>query len=617
MRNGQNENVRSSPCNESDVHQLKILVIGLTLPLLISLIPTSVDAMGQLLPLPPSSPYEELHITCSKPVMTAAPNFLSTPKGSARYPFSMECTSPLRSGLMIFTWEGSWNPSETRRDRPNAAETLTITEYEPFIPGRTPGGKIFMYWTGSCTADPWIMDGSCSRFGAYVPEDMRGHLPNIDGRPFPLTEDAIPPSQRPRLVQMYQKVNQSVSDSIVSKYSPSQHSKAIVVNPSKTIDVNPSVPLTISNMKAASGKQYMVPASGLKVGGLVYIDRPFTFTTVPALVQGQAYVQTANNDKASTTANFLSFTVSQPVSVYVAYDIRITPKPGWLSAFSDTGTNMVTSDTTLRLFVRSFPAGPITLGGNTSGRGSMYSVVVKPSQTQTTTVQPPAMLSKPSSAISGSLRGSAVTQSRIFRRGIDQSDPQQSDSPEQETEEAPTEPSAATIPDGDTEEITETAALTLHHPLYVLSAKGDVIKIEPGIYEVEPILGLHLGLAKEGYPTLLLPAKPGTHNELIKRTMVIVVPGQSDDERHLVLLTPDGQRFDVLSSFSGVQSRGTGIVGTLPDNMLKDAIIQASEQLPSESPPPCQQNPAPTGPRWIPVPCTIASLSEMPAISAP
>jgi hypothetical protein len=614
MRNGQNENVRSSPCNESDVNQLKILVIGFTLPLLISLIPTSVDAMGQLLPLPPSSPYEELQITCSKPVMTAAPKFLSTPKGSARYPFSMECTSPLRSGLMIFTWEGSWNPSETRRDRPNTAETLTITGYEPFIPGRTPGGKIFMYWTGSCTADPWIMDGSCSRFGAYVPEDMRGHLPNIDGRPFPLTEDAIPPSQRPRLVQMYQKVNQPVSNSIISQYSPSKQPNTIVVNPSKTIDVNPSVPLTISNMKVASGKPYMIPASGLRVGGLLYIDRTFTFTTVPPLVQGQTFIQTANNDKASTTANFLSFTVNQPVSVYVAYDLRIPTKPTWLSAFSDTGTNMVTSDTTLRLFVRSFPAGQITLGGNTGGF-SMYSVVVKPSQTQTmggqsSGGQSSSMLSKPSSAISGSLRGSAVTQSRIFRRGIDQSDSQQSDPPEPEAEMTPNDTSAATTSDGETEEITETAALRLDRPLHVTSAKGDTIMIEPGIYEVEPVLGLHLGLAQEGYPTLILLAKPGTHNESIKRTMVMVIPGQSDDEQHLVLLTPDGQRFEVPGSLSGIQSRGTGMVATLPDNILKDAIIQASERSASEPSPPCHQNPEPIGPRWLPVPCSMPTTED-------
>ena len=135
----------------------------------------------------------------------------------------------------------------------------------------------------------------------------------------------------------------------------------------------------------ASGQAYVVPASGLQAGGTVYIDRAYTFTTVPTSVQGAAYIRTANNDKTATNAAFLSFTVNQPVSVYVAHDDRITPKPSWLSTFTDTGANLVTSDTTLRLFVRSFPAGTITLGGNVSGGNaeilSMYSVIVQPQST--------------------------------------------------------------------------------------------------------------------------------------------------------------------------------------------------------------------------------------------
>ena len=67
------------------------------------------------------------------------------------------------------------------------------------------------------------------------------------------------------------------------------------------------------------------------------------------------------------------------MTVQVAHDVRITTKPAWLSTFTDTGQNLVTSDTTLRMFAQSFPAGTITLGGNTSGGGfSMYAVVVQP-----------------------------------------------------------------------------------------------------------------------------------------------------------------------------------------------------------------------------------------------
>ncbi|GJL59414.1 MAG: hypothetical protein NPIRA03_22710 [Nitrospirales bacterium] len=139
-----------------------------------------------------------------------------------------------------------------------------------------------------------------------------------------------------------------------------------------------SASLNISNLTAASGQVYVVPSSGLQTGGTVYRDRAYTFKTVPSVVQGAAYIRTANDDKAATNSNFLSFTVNEPVSVYVAYDDRIKSKPSWLGSFTDTGANLVTSDAPFSLFVRAFPAGTITLGGNASGGCcSMYSVIVK------------------------------------------------------------------------------------------------------------------------------------------------------------------------------------------------------------------------------------------------
>ncbi|MDR4460500.1 MAG: FG-GAP-like repeat-containing protein [Nitrospirales bacterium] len=167
--------------------------------------------------------------------------------------------------------------------------------------------------------------------------------------------------------------NESLPSPEVKKYiAPSSPS-------SGTSSPPPSSSLSISNLSVASGAAYGVPAVGLQAGGTVYRDRAYTFTTVPPSVQGATYIQTANNDKAATTATFLAFTVNQPVAVSVAYDVRLTPKPSWLSSFTDTGKNLVTSDTTLHLYARAFPAGTITLGGNAGGgSGSMYSVIVQP-----------------------------------------------------------------------------------------------------------------------------------------------------------------------------------------------------------------------------------------------
>jgi len=163
---------------------------------------------------------------------------------------------------------------------------------------------------------------------------------------------------------------------------PSPEVKKYIVKSSNSSGASsppPSSSLLISNLTVASGAAYVVPAVGLKAGGTVYRDRTYTFTTVPTSVQGAAYIQTANNDKAARTATFLRFTVNQPVSVSVGYDVRLTPKPSWLSTFSDTSKNLLTSDTTLHLFARTFPAGTITLGGNAGGgSGSMYAVIVQP-----------------------------------------------------------------------------------------------------------------------------------------------------------------------------------------------------------------------------------------------
>ena len=204
--------------------------------------------------------------------------------------------------------------------------------------------------------------------------------------------------------------NESLPSPEVSKY----------IADSSISDLPPPSSLTISNLAVASGQTYVVPASGLQAGATVYMDRAYMFTTVPASVQGAAYIQTANDDKAATNVAFLSFTVNQPVTVYVAHDVRITPKPAWLGTFSDTGQNLVTSDTTLRLFARNYSAGLVTLGGNTGGF-SMYSVIVQPQAGGTPDTTPPTVaLSAPANGatVSGTMTISANATDNIGVVGV-------------------------------------------------------------------------------------------------------------------------------------------------------------------------------------------------------
>ncbi len=112
----------------------------------------------------------------------------------------------------------------------------------------------------------------------------------------------------------------------------------------------------------------------------MYIDRSYTYQTVPPALTGGTYLQTANGDKNSQGKSFLTFDVNQPVTVYAAHDQRITAKPSWLSAFTLTTTGWASSDTTFDVYEQSFPAGTVVLGGNqeTATGKSMDTVAVIP-----------------------------------------------------------------------------------------------------------------------------------------------------------------------------------------------------------------------------------------------
>ncbi|MFZ1744913.1 MAG: hypothetical protein WBO24_01800 [Nitrospirales bacterium] len=426
----------------------------------------------KLLPPNPSAA-PTVPVNCSKPVMTVAPRFLNDPKGAAKYPFSANCNSPARPGIMKITWEGSWTPSETRRDRPNASETLTITGYEPFIPGRDPGGKIIMYWTASCTEDPWLQGGTCRRFGGYVPDDLREAFPNIDRQSFPRTAKSLSTSLRQQLVKNYQRANSPASLSVKNRNE---------------------------NIQA----------------------------------------------------------------------MKIPPKQSEAM--------------------------------NTQRR-----------QTQAMTIQPQTIPQRPG------LIEQPRTNLRLFSRGTDA--PEQAQSESQDPQDSSPEVTSSSLEfegtPSDNEPVFPQVAITVDQPLHFISGNGEDTLIAAGVYEIEPVLDLQLSLAREGQSTVLLPAIPGTHREAIQQPMALVIPGPSNDEQHLVLLTPDGKRLDAIGSTSGVKSHSPGMVATLPDTILKDAIIQTSEQPASEAHPPCQRNPVPTGPRWLPVPCALSSTPETPGIPVP
>jgi len=137
-------------------------------------------------------------------------------------------------------------------------------------------------------------------------------------------------------------------------------------------EFTPTQPLTITINSPAN---YQVEA--ISVGSEIFVDRDFVFTNIPEKYLGKHLIQTANDDKTNIESEFLSFNSNQKVEVYIAYDIRISSLPEWLSSWTATGESVDGNDTTRMLYKKAFEAGEIILGGNSGTSGSsMYSVII-------------------------------------------------------------------------------------------------------------------------------------------------------------------------------------------------------------------------------------------------
>jgi hypothetical protein len=138
--------------------------------------------------------------------------------------------------------------------------------------------------------------------------------------------------------------------------------------------------LEVTMLNVASGQPYEVVKDGLTSGAPVYLDCRYTFTTIPADLSNSTYIKTANKDKKQAQVDFLTFSVNQAVTVYVAYDERAKSLPDWLSDWDHIGARIDTTDVGHNLFSKDFAAGSITLGGNraagAAGARSNYSVIV-------------------------------------------------------------------------------------------------------------------------------------------------------------------------------------------------------------------------------------------------
>ncbi len=109
-------------------------------------------------------------------------------------------------------------------------------------------------------------------------------------------------------------------------------------------------------------------------GSLLYRDRGWEITDIPAEVDGALGIATLAEDRRSSDERLLVFTIDREADVWVGIDGRAAQihkkLPGWLSGWESTGLRIYSrtaSNSYYHLYRRRFPAGEVALGGNHQG----------------------------------------------------------------------------------------------------------------------------------------------------------------------------------------------------------------------------------------------------------
>ncbi len=84
-------------------------------------------------------------------------------------------------------------------------------------------------------------------------------------------------------------------------------------------------------------------ADDLQVGSKIYGDRDFTYTTVPEALLGAEHILTACDSKFTET-DLATITAAEDITVYAAFDVRVTTLPAWVSGWTKTDMQIVSSN---------------------------------------------------------------------------------------------------------------------------------------------------------------------------------------------------------------------------------------------------------------------------------
>ena len=100
--------------------------------------------------------------------------------------------------------------------------------------------------------------------------------------------------------------------------------------------------------------------------------------------------------------------------------------------------------------------------------------------------------------------------------------------------------------------------ITLDKAIHVITTEGSDVVLEQGMYDLEPAEEW-LRITPSGgtaVDALLIEAEVGNHEESVKAPMALSDTGETPDSHHIVLMLPDGKKYETVGTYSGLRSRG-------------------------------------------------------------
>lgn len=153
---------------------------------------------------------------------------------------------------------------------------------------------------------------------------------------------------------------------------------------SRTYGVATSTPQVVSDTVRVLAPSKLRAMLRAQEGAPIYVDRAYVVSDLPDELAGTIMVRGANNDSKVVSDDYLTLEISEPTTVWVAFDDRGEDVwwPQWLTGggWTRTSATVGTTDRPLVLFRKEVPAGTLTLGGNSgvSGQGgSSYVTFVR------------------------------------------------------------------------------------------------------------------------------------------------------------------------------------------------------------------------------------------------